>query len=201
MTDPRSGSESDSAALASATGVASGGLGTGANLDDTQVFRTEDLASAPAVAVDPPVGPAERDLAAQHANAAEPAVPPAAAPPVAALPVEPVQHEPLPVAPVPSAPVQASISSRRTSAGQQRGRGIAGLLAAALVVLAGVAFVVSRDNTLGAGQTVPSAAAPAPANPDGSNLGGGGGADNPGKGKDKDKDCHGNGRGNGCGDG
>ncbi len=204
MTDRGSSAGSDLGPAAPVTGVATGGLGTGANLEDTQVFRTEDLGPAQAADADPPAGPAEHDLAAQHADPAEPAVPPPAVPPMAALPVEPVQREPVPLAPAPSGPVQATVSPRRASIGQQRGRGIAGLLAAALVVLTGVAFMVSRDdNTLGAGQTAPSAEAPATANPDGNNTGGGGGGDDPGKGKDKDNDkgCHGNGRGNGCGGG
>jgi hypothetical protein len=164
------------------TGVASGGMGTGANLEDTQEFRTEDLVEAAASAPEPPASLA-----------------PAAGVPVSAARA-PVA-EPIAV-PVKSAPVHATTVPRRPSPTRPPGRGIAGLLAAALIVLAGVAFVVSRDDgELAAGQTVPSAAAPATQAPD-ANAGGGKG-DGPGngndRGKDKDKPCNGNGRGNGCG--
>jgi len=186
MTGPRSRFESDSAAPV--TGVASGGLGTAANLEDTQVLRNEDLAEA----------------AASQAEPVEPAAPPAPAPAsIAPQPSPPVARPK--VAPVPPAPVRPTVVPRRTSSSRPPGRGLAGLLAAALVVLAGVAFVVSRnDGTLGAGQAVPSATAPATAAPDGKADGGNGeGDDNDkGNGKDKDKPCNGNGngRGNDCGD-
>lgn len=180
MTGPRSRFESDSAA--SVTGVAAGGLGTGANLEDTQVFRTEDLAAPAAETAEPQESPA--------VPTAKPVPVPVASASVA---------EPIP-APVPSAPVRPTVVPPGASSNRQPGRGLAGLLAAALVVLAGVAFVVSRgDNTLGAGQTVPSAAAPATERPDGAGTGDGGNGD--GGGKDKGKSCNGNGngRGNGCG--
>ena len=198
MTGPRSQFEADSAATV--TGVASGGLGTGANLEDTQVFRTEDLAEAAASPAEPVATP----TAAPAAGA------PHAAAPVDAATAEPVPARlaPAPVAepiagPVPAAPVRSAVVPRRNSPNRPPGRGIAGLLAAALVVLAGVAFVVSRDDaTLDAGQALPSAAEPATAAPDanadGGNGGNGGNGDND-RGKDKDKPCNGNGRGNGCG--
>jgi hypothetical protein len=108
-------------------------------------------------------------------------------------------------APVPAAPVHATLAPRR-GPNRQPGRGLAGLLAAALVVLAGVAFVSSRgDGTLGAGQATPSLAAPATAAPDAK---AGTGNEKPpaegndrGKDKEKDKPCHGNGNGRGCGGG
>ena len=163
------------------TGVASGGIGTGANLDDTQVFRTEDLAEA----------------------AASPPEPPASAAPQAGVPVSAASApvaEPI-ARPVPVAPVRPTVVPRGTSANRRPGRGLAGLLAAALVVLAGVAFMFTRDDgALGAGQAIPSAAASATAAPD-ANAGGGGGndpGDDGGNGKDKDKPCNGNGRGKGC---
>src|SRR5688572_21582763 len=170
MTGPRSRFESDSAAAV--TGVASGGLGTAANLEDTQVLRNEDLAEA----------------AASQAEPVEPAAPPAPAPGSVALQPSPPVARPT-VAPVPPAPVRPTVVPRRTSPSRPPGRGLAGLLAAALIVLAGVAFVVSRDdNTLGAGQAVPSAAAPATAAPDANADGGKGGGDGDDRGKDKDKD-------------
>ena len=187
MTGPRSRFESDSAA--SVTGVASGGLGTGANLEDTQVFRTEDLAAPAAETAQPHESPA--------VPAANPVLVAVASAPIA----EPIAR------PVPAAPVRPTVVPRRSSSNRPAGRGVAGLLAAALVVLAGVAFVVTQDDgTVDAGQAVPSAAAPATAAPD-ANAGGGNGNDpgrgnDGGNGKDKDKPCHGNGngRGNDCGD-
>jgi hypothetical protein len=199
MTAPRSKFKSDSAAPV--TGVASVGLGTGANLEDTQVFPTEDLA-APAANTPEPVA----------ATAAPPASPePAHAEPEPA-PVQPAR--PLPSAPIASAPVSPVVAARsgRGSPNRQPGRGLTGLLAAALVVLAGVAFVVaSNDGTFGAGESVPSAGAPATAAPD-ANAGAGdgdrpGGGNDRGEGNDRDKDkdrdkpCQGNGNGRGCGGG
>ena len=184
MTGPRSRFESDSAAPV--TGVASGGLGTAANLEDTQILRNQDLAEAAASQAEP----------VEHVAAPAPA--PAS---VAPQPSAPVARPK--IAPVPAAPVRPTVAARGTSSNRRPGRGLAGLLAAALVVLAGVAFVVSRgDDTLGAGQALPSVAAPATAAPDANADDRKEPDDRDDRGKDKDKPCHGNGngRGNGCDD-
>src|SRR6185436_11268492 len=70
------------------TGVASGSLGTAANLDDTQVLRTADLQAA--AAAPPPVEPA-----AAHAE-------PARAPTQPAAPGASVVARGTPTAPVPA---------------------------------------------------------------------------------------------------
>ena len=154
MTAPRSRFESDSAAPV--TGVASGGLGTGANLEDTQVFHTEDLAASAPRTPDP-IAETPEPIAAAPA-------PPVSPEPAPVHPAKPVASPPDASAPDASAPVSPVVPARsgRGSPNRQPGRGLAGLLAAALVVLAGVAFVVaSNDGTFGAGESVPSAGAPA----------------------------------------
>jgi len=187
MTGPRSQSEHENPPVAAATGVAAGGLGTGANLDETQVFRTEELAKPSASRAAPPAEPEPVTNPEMAEVAAEP-VP---------TPVSPPTPAPTPIAPAPV------VARRATSPRERRGRGLAGVLAAALVVLAGVAFVVTRDaGTPVAGQTVPSAAAPATAPPEGNGAAGDGddrGRDGAGKDNGKDKPCNGNGKGRGCG--
>lgn len=190
----------------SVTGVARGGLGTGANLDETQVLLTKDLQAA-ARSVERPNGrPEGRDFEraddrpvapAQHVEVAPAHVQPASVEPAAVQPAA-VQTAPLQPVPVQAAPPTARtrpVAARRPTA--RRGRGLAGLLAATFLVLAGVAFVVSRnDGTISAGGSVPNATAPATADPvatdapiDGNGNGKGGGKGN------------GNGNGNGNGGG
>lgn len=159
-----------------ATGVARGGLGTGANLDDTQVLSSAELArAAAAVEQDRPHSATEGSAAAISHARAEAAAPAPSAAPTAAAAVGPA-------APRPARPVD------------QRGRGLAGVLAAALAVLAGVALVVSQ----GGDPVDPALAAPtvlATEQPNGN------AADPDREDRDKGKDCRGNGRGNGCGNG
>jgi hypothetical protein len=192
-----------------ATGVATGSLGTAANLEDTQVFSSAELAAAAAAAAEqhPDAGQRPQPLRLGRATGNEPmrADPAEQAPATAASPVAvavaaaSADHAPTPAPPPPAGAqrVQGPVTTRRASSGS-RGRGLAGVLAAALVVLAGVAFVVSQnDATIDAGQTLPSAAGPATTNPD--QAGGGGNDADPGNGKGRGKDCNGNGNGRGCG--
>ena len=162
------------AATQPVTGVARGGMGTAANLEETQVLRTEDLRSwAVAAAAEPEQRPEP---------AAEPAPEPAAEPaPVAAAPVA--------VAAVAAAPVAAATRTRRAtrSPGRDRFAGLAGMLAILFVVLAGAAFLVSRDDGSGPA-IVPAADAtqtPAPTE------------DRGGK-KDEKGNCKGKGHGDNC---
>lgn len=217
MTGPRSHPAQENRPVAAATGVASGGLGTGANLDDTQVFLTKDLAVSEASGAAPDAeGPPEPSAepvhheSVAHEPVAQPVEAPASSVPIGAAvaspPAPPAQPEPPAPTPVHAAPVHPTVARRESGSHRQRRRGLAGVLAATLVVLAGVAFLVTREAaTPAAGQTVPSAGAPATAQPDGNGAaGGGGGAGNgdPGKddGKDRGKPCRGNGNSRGCGD-
>jgi len=166
------------AATQPVTGVARGGMGTAANLEETQVLRTEDLRSWAAAAEAEPEQPPE--------PAAEPA-------PVAAAPVvaESGAAAPVAVAPVAAAPVAAATRTRRAtrSPGRDRFAGLAGMLAILFVVLAGAAYVVSRDDGSGPA-IVPAADAtqtPAPTE------------DRGGK-KDEKGNCNGKGHGNNCDD-
>jgi len=149
-----------------ATGVATGGLGTAANLDDTQILRTAGLAEVEDEEAEAEVGPE---------------VGPELVEPVVAT-VDP--------SPVPD-PVRHVVARSGAGPGSHRARGLAGLLAAVLVVLAGIAVLTTRDEgTLGVG-TVPSVGAAPTAEPT---------ADSDDR--DGKRKCKGKGRGNGnCDDG
>jgi len=107
------------------TGVATGSLGTAANLDDTQVLRTEDLRAAAAEA-----GWLEEDV-------------PAAAEPVAAA--EPAAGAPVAAAPAASAPTAAVKPS--SPPGRRRNvPALAGVVAfVVLLLIAGSGFVSQLD--------------------------------------------------------
>lgn len=108
------------------TGVATGSLGTAANLDDTQVLRAQDLdASAPAWL--------DHD--------AEAAAAPAAAAPRAQGP--PTEHSVAPVQPSPQGP---SVRQRQDPLKRRRGMALAGAGAlATLLVLAGAGILSQLD--------------------------------------------------------
>jgi hypothetical protein len=146
MTSERSSSDPETPV----TGVAAGGLGTAANLEETQVLRTTDID-------------------ALESAAAQPA-------------------EPVPAASIERVPTP------RVRSSAQPARGLAGVLAVALVVLAGVAIIATRDDgTAGAGSVLPPAGSTAPmatAAPDREEGREGNG--------DKGKKCNGKGRGNNC---
>jgi hypothetical protein len=141
-----------------ATGVAAGGLGTAANLEETQVLRTTDI---------------DASEGAELGAAADGGEPPA---------------EPVPPASVERVP------RHRVRSSSQPARGLAGVLAVALVVLAGVVILATRDDgTAGGGSVLPPAGSTAPvetAAPDREEGREGDG--------DKGKKCNGKGRGNNC---
>ena len=158
------------------TGVASGGLGTAANLDDTQVLSTADLQAAapmwldepdPAAAQQPDVLPPE-DLAALQKAPIPLATPtPEPAEPTIAVPVKATGA--VPVQRASTSPVQrrGSSAAEREGSGPRRGRSapaLAGVIAVVVLLLvAGAGFVSQLDlgiaNLPGGGPTS-SAAAP-----------------------------------------
>jgi len=153
------------------TGVAAGSLGTAANLDDTQVLRTEDLRAAAAGA-----GWLEEDV-------------PAAAEPVAAA--EPAAGAPVAAAPAASAPTAAVKPS--SPPGRRRNvPALAGVVAfVVLLLIAGSGFVSQLDLGTATGPGFPaglSTAPPPSATPEPNpQAGKGGGAGHGPKG------CHGHG--------
>ena len=212
MDTPRNTAQETPAPNGSVTGVARGGLGTAANLEDTQVLLTSDLQAAakeverapvqgPTAAPErevapPPVAPQPRP-AVKPVPVAVPATPPvaAASAPASAGVASAAGPPPDQSAPVRRVPTVQPVGARHPSAAQP-GRGLAGVLAAAFLVLAGVAFVVSRgDGTIDAGGSVPGATAPATADPVVTERPE---EDNDGDGKGKGK---GNGNGKGRGNG
>ncbi len=208
---------SEDAPEGTATGVATGGLGTAANLEDTQVLSSAELAAA-AAAVEPdraeppppgatagtpaaawPVAAAAGTTAtAGQAAAASPGQGPSgqAAPALSS----PINASAVGAAPVHAAPVRA-VRAGRERADPHRGRGLAAVLAAALVVLGGVAFVIGQ----GGDPIDPARAAPTTLStvaPDGDAAGEKDREPDEDKNKGNGKDCRGNGRGHGCdGDG
>ena len=159
--------------MTAVTGIAYGGLGTAANLDDTQLWSLEDLREPQPE----PEPEHEREFA--PAAAAESAAPPVRAAVAVAAPARP-------------------LAPPRVVAATSRGRPRRGVLAAAAVgILALAAFLAMRDglpggagtrkgDAAGAFPSVPavSTIAPAPtAAPAGGN-GHGGGKGNGGKNKD-----------------
>ena len=126
----------DTPEAGSVTGVATGSVGTGTALDDTQVYQAQDLID-------------ERDLpplseGAILVDADTDGRAPVASPPVASAPVRRI--------PVSSAPLPR--------ARRRRGNPVVGVAAvigaAALVVLAATALLGNHGNgNLGAGQTLP----------------------------------------------
>ena len=179
---PEHAAPDDSPALV--TGVASGGLGTGANLDETQVLRTTQAAPEEHAAF----AAAEPSPVDSGPVAPDPAMPAAAAPAaVASAPDESAPVEPAPVAPIRSTGVRPRPDARGRPA-----RALAGVLAAVFLVLAGVAFLTTaKEATLGTGQSAPAIGPAVTAEP----TAGEGDGDGKCKGK-------GNGNGNGnCGDG
>ena len=128
------------------TGVATGNLGTAANLDDTQVLRTEDLnAAAPGwLEGDAPVLPAEED--AVPLESAEEAAPAAAnsEPVVAARPRTRARR------PRGAAPAATPIWRRRSALALA---GVAALLV--LLLVAGSGFFSQLDLGIGAGPAGP----------------------------------------------
>jgi len=163
------------------TGVAAGSLGTAANLDDTQVLRTEDLRAAAAEA-----GWLEEDVpaAAEPVAAAEPAArAPVAAAPAAAAPVA--------AAPAASAPTAAVKPS--SPPGRRRNvPALAGVVAfVVLLLVAGAGFLSQLDLGTATGPGFPaglSTAPPPSATPEPNpQAGKGGGAGHGPKG------CHGHG--------
>jgi hypothetical protein len=122
------------------TGVAVGGLGTGANLEETQVLRTTDLEAFEGAELDdgqPPVdshavAPADDVTASPGASVAPAATMAAGAPAhaerVAAAPIEPAAARP------------------RVRSSPRPARGLAGVLAIAFVLLAGMAMLATRDD-------------------------------------------------------
>jgi hypothetical protein len=172
------------------TGVASGALGTAANLDETQVLTAADLDAhqavdaEPAIEAEPAVAPAASGSLPPAASAAR--VRPAPRPPAPAGARGPRQVEAAPVLPV----VATGIS--RTAAGRpSRFGGLAGLLAVGLMLLVGLAILSTRGNGVASvGGTPPHAGStPTQAVPTEKPKAGG-----------KDKG-HGNGNGNGNGEG
>lgn len=162
------------------TGVARGGIGTAANLEETQVLRTEELRSWAAAA--------EEGHRATDDPQPEPV--PATSP---AQPESPADAAP-DAAPVAAAVVAAARTRRSTSSPGRPNRfaGLAGVLAVLFVVLAGVALVVSGGDGPGFG-TGPAADATSSAAPAAESL--------QADGKKDGKDCKGKGRGNNCDEG
>jgi hypothetical protein len=170
------------AAPTAVTGVASGGLGTAANLEDTQLWDLEDLRAAdPADEFEP------EELPEPAPMRAAPALPPAEPPARLAEPMRPVAQ------PVSAAVVRVPRGQRRT-----------GLVAAAAVgIIALAALLALRDglpgganrgagDAAGAFPSLPPAASIGPqatAAPDAGGSGGGKGHGNGGNG-------NGNGHGN-----
>ena len=168
------------------TGVAAGSLGTAANLDDTQVLRTEDLKAAapdwldedvPAAAAVEPVARTESSAAADAPAVAE-----------SVVPAEPVVAPP----PQPRARRSPGAASSAVSAWRRRSppalAGVAALLV--LLLIAGSGFLSQLDLGLGAGPAGPAASAGALTEAQPSPT-----AEPKEGGKEK---CHGKGRGNSC---
>jgi hypothetical protein len=176
------------------TGVAAGGLGTAANIDDTQVMRTADLQAAaaspdwldddaPAVAPDPEPIPAD-ELALLHGQLGSPDAP------AQALQAEPV------VAPPPRAKPRrdrTAVAASGTPIWRRRSApAVAGVAALAILLLiAGSGFLSQLDLGVGAGSEPAAStnalieAAPSPsAEPKEAKAGHG--------------KCHGRGHGNNC---
>jgi hypothetical protein len=164
------------------SGVASGSLGTGANLEDTQVMSTAELQAA---AVERAEAEAE---AVAPADAADDQAVPARGEPGAPDPHQDSSPVRAPAPAVATAPVRTARAPRRRPSRSDAGRGLAGVLALALVVLLGMAALVSwGDGVVGGTEPDPSLAAPASETPVTSQR-----ADD-GKGKN----CRGQGRGKG----
>jgi len=186
------------------TGVATGNLGTAANLDDTQVLRTEDLqAAAAATWLDdegPPVAPASGVIPPAELELLRTAPNRTAAPPT------PVEPAPAPARPeAPRAPVVATgtqtsaVAASRPSAQRRNVPALAGVAALiVLLLIAGSGFLSRLDLGVGAGPAGPAGpdasanalieAAPSPsAEP----------KIDPGKGGGRGK-CHGHGHGKNC---
>jgi hypothetical protein len=127
--------------------VARGSLGTAANLEETQVLRTEDLRSWAAAAEARQEAAAESEPPAAESEAEPAAIAGAMSPPAVAAPVPP-----------PAESASASVRPR------DRFAGLAGVLAAVFVILAGATFLLTRHDQPGGtgGAAVPSpTAAPA----------------------------------------
>jgi len=127
------------------TGVAAGSLGTAANLDDTQVLRTEDLEAAATGRVGedaPEIG------AAAHGRVGEDAPALATEPVVAARPPTSAHR------PTGAAGAAAPIWGRRSAPALA---GVAALLV--LLLIAGSGFVSQLDLGIGAGPAEPGASA------------------------------------------
>jgi hypothetical protein len=184
MNDDRSRSDP----AAPVTGVAAGGLGTAANLEETQVLRTTDIDALEGADLDAAAG-ADDGAGEAPVSAGAPEPVPARAPePVAASVAAARRAEPVPAASIERVPTP------RVRSSPQPARGLAGVLAVALVVLAGVAIIATRDDgTAGAAPVVPPAGSITTAEtaaPDRENGREGDG--------DKAKKCNGKGRGNNC---
>lgn len=147
MTDPRKLDDLHPALPEGVTGVASGYLGTRANLDDTLVVRTLDPLEPPAF--EPELRPPEIELG----DRVEPGT--------SAI-VDPQPD--IEVAPAAAAPVEPIVLRRRTRSGDNWGRALAGVLAIAFVALAGLVVATTAPlGTLGADQALPSVTPSAPA--------------------------------------
>jgi len=189
------------------TGVASGGLGTAANLDDTQVLSTADLQAAapmwldepdPAAAQQPDVLPPE-DLAALQTAPIHLATPtPEPAEPTIAVPVKASGAVPVQRAVTSAVERRGSAAAQGEGSARRRGRSapaLAGVIAVVVLLLvAGAGFVSQLDLGIAnvpAGGPASSAAAPtstpvatqAPKEEKGKGHGG----------------CRGHGHGNDCG--
>jgi hypothetical protein len=195
------------------TGVASGGLGTAANLDDTQVLSTADLqAAAPAWLDEPdPAATAQPDVLPPDELAALQTAPVPVAPPKPERKPEPA---PATIAVAVKAKTAARVRSVRAAPAQKSGSAsvqrqgspphggrsmpaLAGVVAVAVLLLvAGAGFLSQLDLGLAgvpaggpASSTAPTATAPAatpePKQEKGKGAGNGG--------------CRGHGHGNDCG--
>ena len=164
------------------TGVAAGSLGTAANLDDTQVIRTEDLhaaAAAPVAAPPESTSAASAPRASTPVSAAVASAPPGprAAPRQRPRPRPRSQPQPQP------RPLRQSTTRPRLALA-----GAGGF--AALLLIAGAGFFSQLDLGIAAVPTIPGAAptaAPAAGTP----------APKPQAGKSH-RGCHGHGHGNDC---
>lgn len=171
-------------------------MGTAANLEETQVYRTEDLrswADAPESAP-PEDAPESAPELVQH-PAPEPAPVAAAAiaaAPVAAAPVAAAPAAAAPVAaPVTAGPVAAATRAHRIASSPRRDRfaGLAGILAVLFVVLAGAVLVTTQNGGPGIAPAAEASPTPAPTE-----------ADRGGK-NDEKGNCKGKGHGNNCDEG